>query len=159
MLMTSFIIFVNEEWGPKRMTMKYFEPCHSFMKCRRRFTLKQVRFGIRRQKFKDFIDIQLVRLTKKMMCSKCHQTIFFKFKNGCKMHNKSAANVNIILILDNIRSVQFRKGSRSMFYKENIDDVEYKESSFLTKKIKLEIPDRGSEDRGINSDKQEKIKK
>lgn len=81
---------------------------------------------------------------------------FFKFKNGCKARNKKATNENVIPTLENIRSVEFRKGCWSMFYKENIDDEEFKESTFLTKKFKLEIPERGKEDRGINAEKLEK---
>lgn len=47
-----------------------------------------------------------------------------------------------------------------MFYKENIDDDEFKESAFLTKKIQKEIPERGkNEVRGINAEKLDKIKK
>lgn len=31
-LYTSFVTMVNSEWGPKSITLKYFEPGHSFMK-------------------------------------------------------------------------------------------------------------------------------
>lgn len=55
-LMTTFVILVNEEWGPARIIVKYFEPGHSYMKCdaihgKIRFNLEQD-FGS--TKFKGF---------------------------------------------------------------------------------------------------------
>ncbi|CAG9823887.1 unnamed protein product [Phaedon cochleariae] len=59
--------------------------------------------------------------------------------------------------LGDIKSVQFRKGSRKMFFKQELEDDEFSEASILKPKFKLELPETVRSDRGINTKKKDII--
>lgn len=85
-------------------------------------------------------------------------TDFRHFKDGCKQRRIGDKDTFIIPKLENIRTAEFRKSSRSMFYKNFIDDEIFKESVFLKPNFKLQLPDIQKENVGINSKKLNKIK-
>lgn len=84
---------------------------------------------------------------------------FKKCSSGCRIRTKVLIEGNNIPILSSIREIEFRKGTRSLFYKENLIDESFKQSNFLKKKFVPIIPESINVDLGINSNKLKKIKK
>jgi hypothetical protein len=60
---------------------------------------------------------------------------FKLFENGCIQRKKGSP----IPKLGEIKSVQFRKGLRKMFFKQELENEEFLESSILKPKFKLEL--------------------
>lgn len=156
-LFTSCVIFVNENWGPDTVTFKYFESGHSFMKA------DAIHGAIGKQwnKAQEVLDFQdLLTLVKKSCRTnkiiELHPEDFVTFENGCQPRKQGT---NAIPLLNNVKICQFRKGSRSLFFKSEIDALKFKEVKFLKPKFKHILPEvkQASACRGVNQEKKEKI--
>lgn len=111
-LYSSFVTFVNTEWGPNQITIKYFEPGHSFMAA----DSVHGNISTEMKKNPNIYDFdQLVKIiensSKKTRCFVLNFSDFFPFKDGCKQRKN-----NNIPLLESIRIIQFRKGSKSFFF-------------------------------------------
>lgn len=136
-LFTALVWCVNADWGPSSITMKYFERGHSFM----RADSVHGNIGKKMNKcpeictFDDFVEI----------CDKARATIcpivmqyneFYMFLDGHRARQSKKVQVPK---LQGLSVVEFRKGSRSMFYQSEFEG-EVKEVDFLKPKFKLDAP-------------------
>lgn len=155
-LYSSLVCFVNAEWGPSQITIKYFEPGHSFMAA----DSVHGNISTEMKKYPNIYDFeQLVKIidksSKKTRCHVLSFSDFFSFQDGCKVRKN-----NNIPLLESIRIVQFRKESKSLFYKKSFSDKNFVEVDFLKKKFIIDFPERPfSVPLGINTSKKEKILK
>lgn len=150
-LITSCIIFVNQDWGPQTITFKYFEPGHISTKAQEMYTQITANWK-KAAEIVDFEDLQ--KLIESL--HKCNTVIslqtndFLLFQNGCS---------STVPKLSDIRTVQFRKGSNKMFYKSDLEQEEFRELSVLRKNFILSLPDKLPSCRGVNSKKKDMILK
>lgn len=153
-LFTSFVCFVNSNWGPEEITLKYFEPGHSEMAA----DSVHGRISQEMKKYSDIYDFdQLLTIieksSKRTKCLALHISDFLPFGDGSKQRRN-----NNIPLLDNVRIAQFRKGSHSLFHKKHISDEAFEESVFLKLKFEVKIPsDPFREPIGLKTDKKQKI--
>jgi hypothetical protein len=136
LLFTGCIIFVNENWGPETITFKYFQPGHSFMKA----DSIHGQIGKKWNKTPEVLDYEdlekLIKSSNRFNNIVSLRSEDFKlFENGCIQRKKGSP----IPKLGEIKSVQFRKGSRKMFFKQELENEEFLESSILKPKFKLEL--------------------
>lgn len=84
---------------------------------------------------------------------------FIPFVDGSKQRRKDVTTGEPnIPFLESIKLVEFRKGSRLMYYKKTLsNDSSYEECDFLKKKFSLDILKPYETPAGINSQKKEKI--
>lgn len=61
--------------------------------------------------------------------------------------------------LSDIKWAQFRKSSRKLFYKRELEDSDFMEACILKPKFKIEMPQSASSARGINAKKRHVILK
>ncbi|CAG9824531.1 unnamed protein product [Phaedon cochleariae] len=153
-LFTACIILVNEDWSPESITFEYFQPGHSFMKP----DSIHGQIGKKWKRTSEVLDYgDLKRFTKSS--NKLNTIIslrarnFKLFTSGCTQRNKSSS----IPKLKDRKCVQFRKGSRKMFFKQELEDDEFSEASILKPKFILELPETVRSDRGINTKKEDII--
>ncbi|XP_030757813.1 uncharacterized protein LOC115883597 [Sitophilus oryzae] len=156
-LFTSCVTFVNEPWGPETITFKYFEPGHSFMKA----DSVHGQIGKKWKKAAEILDFEdlenLIRSSnKKNHVISLRYEDFRKFTNGCQGRKKDSCSVPK---LQEIKQVQFKKGSKRLFFKKELEQEEYSEVSFLKPRFKVQLPEAVSCSRGINTEKKEKILK
>lgn len=153
-LFSSFVCFVNSEWGPDEITLKYFEPGHSYMAA----DSVHGRISTEMKKYPNIYDFDqlldiIKKSSKKTKCLVLNISDFFPFTDGCKQRKN-----NNIPLLDTIKVVQFRKGSTSLFYKKHIFDDIFIESAFLKNKFEVKLPAAPYlEPLGLNTKKKEKI--
>jgi hypothetical protein len=135
-LFTGCIIFVNENCGPETITFKYFQPGHSFMKA----DSIHGQIGKKWNKTPEVLDYEdlekLIKSSNRFNNIVSLRSEDFKLlKNGCIQRKKGSP----IPKLGEIKSVQFRKGLRKMFFKQELENEEFLESSILKPKFKLEL--------------------
>lgn len=105
--------------------------------------------------FQDFVDLcdKTSKHTKPVVM---HQNDFYLFQDG---HRTRQTKKVVLPILGSIVEVQFRKGSRLLFYKQSFDDS-YTEVEFLKPTFNIHtFPEVMTEPRGISSAKKEKLVK
>ncbi|CAH1977423.1 unnamed protein product, partial [Acanthoscelides obtectus] len=155
-LYSAFATFVNCEWGPEEITLKYFEPGHSFMAA----DSVHGRISTEMKKHPNIYDFeQLLKIieqsSKKTKCLPINNFDFFLFEDGSKQIKS-----NNIPLLEKIKLAQFRKGCRHLFYKECHNETVFQEVEFLKKKVDLKFPIHPFvEPLGLNSEKRETILK
>ncbi|CAH2004429.1 unnamed protein product, partial [Acanthoscelides obtectus] len=155
-LYSAFATFVNCEWGPEEITLKYFEPGHSFMAA----DSVHGRISTEMKKHPNIYDFeQLLKIieqsSKKTKCLPINNFDFFLFEDGSKQRKS-----NNIPLLEKIKLAQFRKGCRHLFYKECHNETVFQEVEFLKKKVDLKFPIHPFvEPLGLNSEKRETILK
>uniref|UniRef100_A0A1Y1LR10 Uncharacterized protein n=1 Tax=Photinus pyralis TaxID=7054 RepID=A0A1Y1LR10_PHOPY len=157
-LFTGCLIFVNEEWGPETITFKYFEPGHSFMKA----DAIHGQIGKKWNKTAELLDFEdLENLIKSS--NKLNEIIslraedFKEFENGCMSRKKGS----LMPKLNDLKVAQFRKGSKKLFYKYELEDENFSDTTFLHPKFKLKLPraSLGAFPRGLKSEKKDAIMK
>ncbi|CAH1966618.1 unnamed protein product, partial [Acanthoscelides obtectus] len=155
-LYSAFATFVNCESGPEDITLKYFEPGHSFMAA----DSVHGRISTEMKKHPNIYDFeQLLKIieqsSKKTKCLPINNFDFFLFEDGSKQRKS-----NNIHLLEKIKLAQFRKGCRHLFYKECHNETVLQEVEFLKKKVDLKFPIHPFvEPLGLNSEKRETILK
>lgn len=153
-LFTACVIFVNEAWGPETITFKYFEPGHSFMKA-------DSIHGLIGKKWKhtpevlDYEDlVHLIESSNKLnRVVNLRSEDFLTFENGCQARKKGTE----LPKLNDIKCVQFVKGSKKLLFKYELEQETFSEVSFLKPKLKIELPHQVTTDRGINQSKKDII--
>lgn len=155
-IFTACITFVNENWGPESITFKYFEPGHSFMKA----DSVHGQIGKKWNKTPEVLDFEdLEKLIKSSNKNNhvisLHAQDFKLFENGCMTRKKGT----VVPKLNDIKTVQFRKGSRKLFYQLELEGDDFSEVNILNQKFKLSLPDSCSSSRGLNSTKKDNIVK
>lgn len=155
-LFTACTIFVNQNWGPESITFKYFEPGHSFMKA----DSIHGQIGKKWNKTPEVLDFEdlekLIRSSNRLNDIISLRAEDFKlFENGFIQRKKGSSFPKLC----DIKSVQFRKGSKKLFYKLELEDEIFLEVSMLKPKFKIELPQSLHFDRGINSTKKQTILK
>ena len=83
-----------------------------------------------------------------------HAEDFKKFENGCMQRKKGV----VLPKLQDITSVQFRKGSKKLYYKLSLEE-EFSEVAFLHPKFKFTLPESYTLPRGLNANKKNVITK
>lgn len=152
-LYSSFVTFVNAEWGPATITLKYFEPGHSFMAA----DSVHGNISVEMKRHENIYDFdQLVNIieksSRKTKCVVLNFSDFFLFQDGCRQRKNSN-----IPLLESVRIIQFRKGSKNFFYKKSFADETFTEVDFLKKKFDINFPDNAiSEPLGLNTKKKKK---
>ncbi|KAF5281723.1 hypothetical protein FQR65_LT14563 [Abscondita terminalis] len=153
-LYTSCVIFVNELWGPDTITFKYFEPGHSFMKA-------DSVHGLIGKKWKhtpevlDYEDlVHLIESSNKLnKVVNLRVEDFLEFENGCQTRKKGSE----LPKLNDLKCVQFVKGSKKLFFKSELEQESFSEVLFLKPKFKLNLPKQVATDRGVNQAKKDII--
>lgn len=153
-IFTACLTFVNENWGPESITFKYFEPGPSFMKA----DSVHGQIGKKWNKTLEILDLEdLERLIKSSNkhnhVISLHAQDFKLFENGSMTRKKGTA----LPKLNDIKSVQFIKGSRKLFYKLELENDDFSEVNFLHPKYKLSLPETCTSNRGLNSSKKDAI--
>ncbi|CAH2000887.1 unnamed protein product [Acanthoscelides obtectus] len=137
-LYTMFACLVNADWGPENIIVKYFEPGHSFMKADS--VHGQIGREWRKRKqildVNDFVDV-INASSKKNKPIVMRHSDFYPFIDGSKQRRKNISGEVNIPLLDQIKIAEFRKGSRSLFYKTSFDETEYAEANFLKSKFDI----------------------
>lgn len=149
---------VNANWGPKTITMKYLESGHTFMKA------DSVHGNIGK-KMKCNSNIYDYQELKKLITSATTKNIvvdmlindFKHFETGVKNRKRSSSGSYVIPILRNIKVAEFRKGNKSLFFKDSLDG-EFKEAPFLRSGFNLDYTPM-EQPRGLNTKKKETIVK
>lgn len=148
---------VNQNWGPQSIIMKYFERGHTFMRA------DSVHGSIGRKMkkcpeictFPDFVDLCDKSGAKiKPITMQYHD--FYEFEDGHR--NRQSKNITLPL-LASISVAEFRKGSRTMFFKQGFEG-DYQEVDFLKPKFRLDVtPPTKNQPRGIPGVKRQNILK
>ena len=132
------------------ITLKYFEPGHTFM------SADSVHAAVEKQMrrrpdgfvydFADFVSVitEASRITVVPMLSS-------QIREWAGQQSQAKLK-KVEIRLDKMVSVQFRKGSRSLFYKISHDQDTYTEFDFLMKKAKLTLP-QTKRDAGVDNTK------
>lgn len=155
-LYSGFVCFVNAVWGPHKITLKYFEPGHSFMAA----DSVHGRISSEMKKHSNIYDFeQLLKIieqsSKKTKCLALNFFDFFPFEDGSKQRRN-----NNIPLLENIKVVEFHKGSRNLFFKDSHSAEIFTEVDFLKKKFAAQFPEKSYEEPlGLNTSKKDKILK
>ena len=155
-LFTALCWCVNQEWGPNSIVIKYFEKGHTFM----RADSVHGKIGTKMGKtpnvynFEDFV--QLCNSSAKCIKPTCMEVDdFYQFADGhCSRQSKKVK----VPQLSQIYVVEFKKGSRSMWYKENFA-AEPVEVDFLKPKFKIDEVTKLERPRGLKRSKKEGILK
>ncbi|MES9882743.1 MAG: hypothetical protein ABW185_17895 [Sedimenticola sp.] len=157
-LFTAFVMCVNQEWGPRKITMKFFERGHTFM----RADNIHGTIGNKMKKmpeictFQDFVDL-CDRAGKNIKPVVMHPADFYLLQDGHR--TRQSKNVDLPLI-SSLCQVEFRKGRRTLFYKTKHVDEDFIEVEFLKPKFDIHsFPGAMSEPRGIPATKREKLLK
>ena len=108
----------------------------------------------------DDLEDVILKASSNIAVLKMNFMDFRKFTNGTRIRTKHDRGDNIIPTMEQIKTVEFRKGCRELFYKETHGDTEYKKSIFLKGKynINQQFPALEHEI-GSNTSKKEKIVK
>lgn len=156
-LFTACIIFVNEKWGPETITFKYFEPGHSFMKA----DAIHGQIGKKWNKTPEVLDYEdlenlITAANKRNNIISLHAEDFKPFENGCMQRKKGSSLPKV----NELKSVQLRKGSKKLFYKLELEEDKFIEAAILNPKFKLSLPESSEfSPRGLNAKKKETIVK
>lgn len=158
LIFSVMVCIVNLEWGPDTVTFKYFEPGHSFMKA----DSVHGQIGTEWKSRKNIFDMN--DLVDVIMKSGSHNkpvvlnfTNFLKFTDGSKQRRKMASGNSNLPLLEQIRVAEFRKSSRKMYFKTSFSDLRFQESDFLKANFSLEIPDNIGKERGVITEKKNRI--
>ena len=116
-LFSSFVIIVNSNWGPKSITIKYFEPGHSYMKA----DSVHGNIGKAWKKKSNIYDINelnelILKASRKNKTLLMRHEDFYCFKDGAKQRKK---NDDTFPKLNVLQVVKFQKGSKQIFYKKS----------------------------------------
>lgn len=157
-LFTSLVMFVNYDWGPEKITVKYFEPGHSYMKADAVHGKIGKEWNNRKEilTMNDVVDV-INKAEKKNQAVQMTVADFFDYTDGSRQRSKNDKGNKIIPLLAQVKIAEFRKGSRNLFYKESFTTPEFKECLFLKKNFQLILPDRQKEPKGLNTRKKETI--
>lgn len=154
-LYSALLQIVNQSWGPATITIKYFIPGHSYMKC----DAVHGHIGVKWKDQEEILTLnELVNVIESAGNNYVLQlaaTDFVDFVNICR---KRKLNTECIPFMDNIQVVQFQKGSGSMYYKSSYKDEEvFKECNLIPLGNLSKFPKNFTEAIGINARKMEKI--
>ena len=129
------------------ITLKFLEPGHTFMSADSLHHLFEERIRKRSNIF-DFDDLMSVFMSTKNVTVKHHQVRDLRqWTDESSIAKRSKADHPI---LHDLRVIQFRRGSRSFFYKLRHSQMQFQEFDFLKKNARTEVPQSGlQEPRGI----------
>ena len=157
-LYTMLVYFVNLSNAVESIKLKYFTAGHTFMSADNFH--KSVEKEMNEMKnvydFQDFRNCVSAAGSVTLM----DITDFYNFEKG---KGESQESKDTCPLLCDVVSIEFRKGSRSLFYKKNHEDPEYKECVFLKRKINKRIKEgsyyvsQKTELRGIQAEKKQHI--
>ena len=158
-LYTMLAWYMNCDGAPNTITLKYFTPGHSFMSADNfhHQVENQMKLKDKVYDFNDFVDC----------VSTVGEAILMThsdFKNFEKGLSQGKAAKETTPLLAKVKVAQFRKNSTSLFYKESLNDKDFKEAFFLQQKIQRSFKNKCKEytgregDRGINPEKKKNIK-
>ena len=157
-LYTMLVFFVNRGSQVESIKLKYFTAGHTFMSADNFHKDVEKEMNAMKNVY-DFQDFQNC-VSRAGDATLINVTEFYDFEKGL---SESKASKETCPLLHEVVSVEFRKGSTSLFYKRNHDDHEYSECNFLKKKIVRKIGDREysvthkTEPRGIQAEKKKHI--
>ncbi|XP_074039958.1 uncharacterized protein [Leptinotarsa decemlineata] len=159
-LYTMFVTIINSNViAASEITIKYFEAGHTFM------SADSVHHGVEQSMkttnkgniydFNDFVKAVENSNGRKMNAICLTNDDVLNWKPG---DSKAKSKQKDRPLLCDISVVQFRRGSRLLFYKNNIDDEKFKEYNFLKVNFKLEIPNKLRDNsRGVSTRKKQGI--
>ena len=150
------IVLVNQDDGPRSITLRYFVPGHTHMAADG--VQGNIEKAIRRKK--NVYDMQ--DMSEVMSKSSSNVTVvdmnisdFREWPNLCK----SRSNRNRIPLFKHIAEAKFVKGEKKLFYKTRFTE-EHHECDLLTAKAKqgkLAVPSSKNSNRGLQAVKKGKI--
>ena len=153
-LYTALTWCVNQEWGPKSVTIKYLEKGHTFMRAdsvHGSIAIKMKKKTI--HTFDDFVQV-CQEAGKKIKPVAMHYSDFYKFVAAQKSRQSKKTTLPK---LSQICEVEFRKGTKSMHFKHSFDDpsteVEILKQDFVTN----EEPAKLHKPRGLSQEKKKDI--
>ena len=120
-LFTSIAWCTNQEWGPQKVTVKYLERGHTFM----RADSVHGNIGSKMRKcqeictFDEFVEL-CGKAGQKVKPVVMHHDDFYAFVAG----QRSRQSKKVVLpLLSDLCEVEFRKGSKSMWYRKSFDET------------------------------------
>ena len=131
-LLTAIAYEVNRRNGNMDIiTLKYFEPGHTFMSADSFHHLVEqgIRKARRVQNFADFVNIVNEK-------GQAHEMIPTEFKAITRGLSQGQKVSKTRPYLDNCRVIQFRHGSYKIFWKESHTEDDFRSSEFLMDKVK-----------------------
>lgn len=155
-LFTALITVVNSDWGPSCVRIKYLERGHTFMRADSVHGLigKRMSKSPEVYNFDDFVSL-CGKAGKSIEPVVLHYSDFYSF--AAKNRTRNCKTVKLPL-LSAISEVEFRKGSRNLFYKKEFSD-EFTSADFLSPKFDLRLPEKHTKPRGIPSKKKDGLVK
>ena len=156
-LVSAIVSLVNsDEISADKITFKFLEAGHTFMSADSVHAVveKQIKTLKNICDFDDFVKCVISSKTEvfKMVC-----TDFFAL--GFEQSQAKLGKTDFLL--PQVRVLQFRRGSKSLFYKKRHSDVQYAELDFMKKKSASAVPiplqPFRKKDRGISKAKKEDI--
>ena len=133
-LYTALLNEVNAEGEyASSVTLKYFEPGHTFMSTDdfRHQMEQRMRQKKNVEYFQDFVDV--VSSCDQSLVMKCND--FFYFQKGVSQANYTREKPK----LEQVQVIKFERGSIKMFWKESHKSESFKSSKFLQKKCERNI--------------------
>ena len=155
-LYTALLNEVNSEGGyAPSVTLKYFEPDHTFMSADNfhHYVEQRMREKKNVEDFQDFVDV----------VSSCGQSLvmkyyhFFDFPKGVSQANYIREKPKLEQV---VQVIKFERGSIKMFWKESHKSEKFKSSTFFQKRCERNIGkdfNRVMSPRGVKPDKKENI--
>ena len=128
-LFTALIAEVNRPEGPNSITIKYFEPGHTFMSCDSFH--HQVELKMKKQKrVEDFEDFKSVIGDRGVAIEMKIEDIF-QYTRGVSTGKFASGKPKI----DDIQVVMFAKGTKHIYWKKCFADESFSSAAFLQKKV------------------------
>lgn len=146
-MLTMLCTAVNSEGiSAESITLNFFEAGHTFM------AADSVHAAVEKQmkkagKVYDFDDFSKCVANANCIAIRMEPNDFGDWKNGASQYQLKKREIRVLL--SDMRQIQFRRGCRTLFYKENYDTEPFSELDFLKKKHVLQSPLNRQEMRGI----------
>ena len=132
-LFKALVAEVNHSNGPRLITLKFFEPGHTFMSADAFHQIVEKHL----KKEGDVCDfnafVQIIKFKGEAL--ELLASDFIEYPKGVSSGNDASNKPK----MENIRIVQFRKGSDKMFWKESLEGKNFLSQAFLLKKVSREI--------------------
>ena len=138
------------------VTIKFFEPGHSFMSADSVHARIEAVLRRKKETIMDFEDLQTAVSESGCKVISLTAQDFFNFASGLSDYNLKKAGADRPY-LSGIVHLEFRRGSKQMFYKASHRDSECKSFDFLKKNHDLNTVKARSNPRGVAKKKKEEI--
>ena len=128
-VMTAYMNQLPESSKLKKVTLKYFEPGHTFMSADSFHALVEKKFkkAVNIYDFRDYVDC----VTAAGNAIEMRPEDFFQFESG--LSQKAATKESKPLLAD-VYGVEFRRDELLMFYKKDPEAADFNSTDFLKKK-------------------------